>query len=90
MRVVTGVLAPPGKAEGRLAVATKNCLVLATLSADKTKFDVGEATDLLGTPVSGHITAIASGDFDGDGVQDLAIAETPVRFGSSDSSRGSG
>ena len=74
-RVITGVSAN-GKPKSELAVATKNQLLLASVSGDKTALEVRDLTELLGAPLSGRITAVAAGDFDGDGVQDIALADS--------------
>jgi hypothetical protein len=64
-----------GSATQALAVVTAKRVFRATLQADKKSFDVKDLTDHV---PSGLISAtgIASGDFNGDGVEDLAIADS--------------
>jgi hypothetical protein len=73
-RVVTGTT-PDGKPRAELAVVTSSRLFLAAVKADKSGFEVRDLTELLGTASVG-ITSIAAGDLDGDGVQDIAIADS--------------
>lgn len=63
----------PGAARRELAVVTKTRLFLASPSAsDRTKIDTRV---VLGAGPLGAATGVAAGDFDGDGVDDLAIAD---------------
>jgi hypothetical protein len=64
-----------GNRTRELAVVTQHRLLLATAKADRSGFDYRELTSVLGKRglVSG--TGVTSGDFDGDGVEDLAIAD---------------
>lgn len=59
-----------------LAVAGRSRLALAELSADRSKLEARDLTALLGQPLTNRISAVAAGDWDGDGVQDLAIADS--------------
>jgi hypothetical protein len=74
-RVITGVL-PNGRPRAELAVVTQSRLLLARVSEDKARLDIRDLTELLGAPLSNRLTGVAAGDFDGDGVQDLAIADS--------------
>jgi hypothetical protein len=69
--------APVAGAAGQtnaLAVLTEHSVVLATLRPDKQGFDVKPlASHLTKTNIEGA-TGIAAGDFNGDGLQDIAIA----------------
>ena len=58
-----------------LAVVGASQLALALLRADRSGFDVRDETSLLGG-TSVAITSVAAGDFDGDGVRDLAVADS--------------
>ncbi len=70
----TGVRAN-GKAAVSLAVVGTSQLSLALLRPDRSGFDVRDETALLGNaPVM--ISSIAAGDFNGDGVTDLAVADS--------------
>lgn len=63
-----------GPKKRELAIVTKTRVLLATpVVGDRTKLDV-RAVLAEGTSLTAA-TAIASGDFDGDGVEDLAIAD---------------
>jgi hypothetical protein len=75
--IVGGASPTAGGGRGRaIAVVTQHRLLLATLHADKKGFDVVDATPpLFGAAGMGAATGISAGDFDGDGVDDLAIAD---------------
>lgn len=63
-----------------LAVLTDGSVVLATLRPDKQGFDVKSLRSLLGTKDATGATGIAAGDFNGDGVEDIAIADGSIRI----------
>jgi hypothetical protein len=63
-----------------LAVLTDSSLVLATLRPDKQGFDVKSLSSLLGGRAVAGATGIAAGDFNGDGVDDIAIADGTIRL----------
>jgi hypothetical protein len=69
--------APFGKGTVKrdLAVVTTKRIVLATPGADRASFEVRDIVSEGGAPL-GRPTSIARGDFDGDGVDDLAIADS--------------
>jgi hypothetical protein len=62
-----------------LAVVTGSSVVLATLRPDKQGFDVQSLAALLGKPFN-NATGIAAGDFNGDGVEDIAVADGGIRL----------
>jgi len=62
-----------------LAVLTASSVVLATLRPDKQGFDVQSLSSLLNKPLN-NATGIAAGDFNGDGVEDIAIADGGIRL----------
>jgi FG-GAP-like repeat len=62
-----------------LAVLTDQSLVVASLRPDKQGFDVRSLASLLGPKLIGG-TGIAAGDFNGDGVDDIAIANGSIRL----------
>jgi hypothetical protein len=73
--------APPGSGPTQtnaLAVLTEQSVVLATLRADKQGFDVTSLAPQVAKANIGGATAIAAGDFNGDGVQDIAIANNTI------------
>ncbi|HEY8074004.1 MAG TPA: VCBS repeat-containing protein [Labilithrix sp.] len=75
--MITIGAAPPsstGTHTRALAIATQKRVFLATLKADKSGFDVSELA-LFGAAGLRGATGIGAGDFDGDGVEDLAIAD---------------
>lgn len=65
---------PGGKVLTRLAIVTARQLYLATLRDDRSGFDVVTLPDGLGT--GEQLTSVVVGDFDGDGVPDLALADS--------------
>lgn len=65
---------PSGKLLTRLAIVTARQLYLATLREDRSGFDVVTLPDGLGT--GEQLSSVAVGDFDGDGVPDLALADS--------------
>lgn len=65
---------PGGKLLTRLAIVTARQLYLATLREDRSGFDVVTLPDGLGT--GEQLSSVAVGDFDGDGVPDLALADS--------------
>jgi hypothetical protein len=74
-RIITGAT-ENGKPLAELAVVTTRRLVLAKVNATKTAFETRDITDRLGLLQPDGVSSIAAGDFDGDGVQDLAIADS--------------
>lgn len=73
-RVTTGTR-PDGRLWTRLGVVTESRLFLVSLGAVASGFEVQDLSARLGT-TTGRMTAIASGDFDGDGVADLCVADS--------------
>jgi hypothetical protein len=71
---------PARKQTNGLAVLTDTSLVLATLRPDKQGFDVRSLSSLLGGRGVAGATGIAAGDFNGDGVEDIAIADGSIRL----------
>jgi hypothetical protein len=72
-----GVPASGGGTPTRVVlVITQHRLLRATLRSDKSAFDVDDVTTTLFGP-GGLVgaTGLAAGDFDGDGVQDIAVAD---------------
>lgn len=65
-----------GRKRRALAVATERSVVLATLRDDRTAFDARDTSDLFGANGLSSGTGIAAGDFNGDGVDDLAVADS--------------
>lgn len=63
----------PAKRE--LAIVTTKRIVIATPSADRASFAVRDIVTEASVPFV-HPTALVCGDFDGDGVDDLAIADS--------------
>lgn len=63
-----------GGSRPEIVVATERRLFRATLTEDSS-FDVHEITSLLGT-TSPRLTSVASGDFNGDGIEDVAVADS--------------
>jgi hypothetical protein len=72
-QITTGAVSASGagKATRQLAIVTQRRLLLASLRADRSGFDV---TDTEAAGLQGA-TGIVAADVDGDGVQDLAIAD---------------
>jgi hypothetical protein len=62
-----------------LAVLTGSSVVLATLRADRQGFDVQSLASLLSKPFT-NASGIAAGDFNGDGVEDIAVADGGIRL----------
>lgn len=62
-----------------LAVLTEHSVLLVTLGADKQSFSTKSLSSLLGKSF-GNATGIAAGDFNGDGVDDIAIADGSIRI----------
>lgn len=73
--VITGVESD-GKPRVDLAVASAKGLAFAMLPRGARVFTVRDATSLLGAGHNGSLTSMSAGDFDGDGVADLAIADS--------------
>jgi hypothetical protein len=69
--VTTGAGPPGGRPKRELAVASQRRLLLFALRADKRGFDLSQE---LAAELS-SVTGVVSGDFDGDGVEDLALAD---------------
>jgi hypothetical protein len=63
-----------------IAVVTATSVVLATLRPDKHGFDVKSLSSLLGKQPLNNATGIAAGDFNGDGVEDIAVANGGLRL----------
>ncbi len=61
-----------------LAVLTEHSVVLATLRPDKQGFDVRPLASHLSKTNIERATGIAAGDFNGDGLQDIAIANSAI------------
>ena len=61
-----------------LAVLTEHSVLLATLRADKQGFDVKPLASKLTKSNIDGATGIAAGDFNGDGVQDIAVANGTI------------
>jgi len=75
-----GAPATGGSAQTKgLAVLTEHSVVLVTLRPDKQGFDATNLASLLGKEF-GNATGIAAGDFNGDGVDDIAIADGSIRI----------
>lgn len=77
---IRGAPATGGSAQPKaLAILTEHSVAIATLRGDKQGFDVSSLAPLLGNGVT-NATGIAAGDFNGDGVDDIAIADGSVRL----------
>ncbi len=74
-RLITGADADGKKSQPELAVISQRGLFLAKLKADRSGFETRDLGDRLGAR-SNDLTSVATGDFDGDGVQDIAVAES--------------
>jgi len=75
--LITIGAAPPSNAGTHtraLAIVTQKRVFLARMKADKSGFDLSELALFGATGLRGA-TGIGAGDFDGDGVEDLAIAD---------------
>ncbi len=75
--VIGGASATAGGTRARaLAIVTLKRIFLATLNDSKTAFDVKELTSsIFGATGLRAATSVAAGDYDGDGVEDLAVAD---------------
>jgi hypothetical protein len=62
-----------------LAVLTERSVVLATLTSDRQGFDVKTVASLAAKGVT-SATGIAAGDFNGDGLEDIAVADGSIRL----------
>jgi hypothetical protein len=74
-QLVTGAAAN-GKVKRELAVLTSTRLFLVALRPGASGFDVREETSLLRANATLRMTGVAAGDFDGDGVEDVAVADS--------------
>ena len=77
--VVTTRAATAEGAGGRgreIVIVTKTSVVRAALTPDKSAFEVTKMTEIFGGNDFRNGSGIAAGDFDGDGVEDLAVAES--------------
>jgi hypothetical protein len=63
-----------------LAVLTDKSVVIATLDPDKRGFEVKDLATLIGGRGVKGATGIAAADFNGDGVEDIAIADGTIRL----------
>ncbi len=64
-----------GRLSRSLAIVTARGLWLAALRSDKSAFDAIDLTAKFGTAGLRAATGVAAGDFNGDGVEDLAVAD---------------
>jgi hypothetical protein len=75
-----GAPATGGNAQTKgLAILTSHSVMLATLRSDKQGFDSRSLASVLAKDF-GNATGIAAGDFNGDGLDDIAIADGSIRI----------